>query len=59
MSFLAGDEWVDAPAGTFIRIPAGITHDFTNRTGASAMAFNFLIPGGFEASFKEWVQSDE
>ena len=28
MSFLVGDEWIDAPAGTFLRIPAGVTHDF-------------------------------
>jgi quercetin dioxygenase-like cupin family protein len=59
ISFLAGDEWVDAPAGTFIRIPVGITHDFANRTDEPATAFNVLIPGGFEASFREWVQSDE
>ena len=54
MSFLVGDEWVDAPEGTFIRIPAGVTHDFANRTDAPAMAFNLFIPGGFEASFREW-----
>ena len=23
MSFLVGDEWIDAPTGTFLRIPAG------------------------------------
>ncbi|MBA3408414.1 MAG: cupin domain-containing protein, partial [Solirubrobacterales bacterium] len=26
--FLVGDQWVEAPAGTFLRIPAGVTHDF-------------------------------
>ncbi len=55
MSFLVGEEWVDAPAGTFIRVPAGMTHDFANRTDARATAFNVFIPGGFEASFREWA----
>jgi mannose-6-phosphate isomerase-like protein (cupin superfamily) len=54
MSFLVGDDWIDAPAGTFIRIPAGVTHDFANRTAAPATAFNVFIPGGFEAPFREW-----
>ena len=51
MAFLVGDEWVDAPAGTFLRIPAGVTHDFANRTDAPATAFNVFVPGGFEAPF--------
>jgi mannose-6-phosphate isomerase-like protein (cupin superfamily) len=55
MAFLVGDKWIDAPAGTFIRIPAGVTHDFANRTDAPAMAFNVFIPGGFEASFRDWA----
>jgi mannose-6-phosphate isomerase-like protein (cupin superfamily) len=56
MSFLVGDEWLDAPAGTFLRIPAGVTHDFRNRTDAPARAYNVFIPGnGFEASFASWT----
>ena len=55
MAFLVGDEWVDAPAGTFLRIPAGMTHDFANRTEAPARAFNVFIPGGFEAPFASWA----
>jgi mannose-6-phosphate isomerase-like protein (cupin superfamily) len=55
MSFLVGDAWLDAPAGTFIRIPAGVTHDFTNRTAEPAAAFNVFIPGGFEEPFASWV----
>lgn len=58
MSFRVGDEWTDAPAGTFIRVPAGMTHDFANRTDAPATAFNVFIPGGFEASFREWSEAD-
>ncbi len=55
MAFLVGDEWVDAPAGTFLRIPAGMTHDFANRTEAPARAFNVFIPGGVEAPFASWA----
>ena len=56
MSFLVGDTWLDAAAGTFLRIPAGVTHDFENRTGEPATAFNVFIPGGFEAQFHTWVE---
>jgi mannose-6-phosphate isomerase-like protein (cupin superfamily) len=54
MTFLVGDEWVDAPAGTFLRVPAGVTHDFANHSSSRATAFNVYIPGGFEASFAGW-----
>jgi len=53
MAFLVGDEWIDAPQGSFLRIPAGVTHDFENRTDQRAGAFNVFIPGGFEAPFRE------
>jgi mannose-6-phosphate isomerase-like protein (cupin superfamily) len=57
MWFLAGEDWLEAPAGTFLRIPAGVTHDFENRGTEPATAFNVFIPGGgFEASFREWVE---
>jgi mannose-6-phosphate isomerase-like protein (cupin superfamily) len=48
MSFLVGSEWVDAPAGSFLRIPAGMTHDFENRSDSRAGVLNVFIPGGFE-----------
>jgi mannose-6-phosphate isomerase-like protein (cupin superfamily) len=48
MSFMAGSEWIDAPAGSFLRIPAGTTHDFHNRGDERAGALNVFIPGGFE-----------
>jgi quercetin dioxygenase-like cupin family protein len=54
--FLAGEDWFEAPAGTFLRIPAGVTHDFENRGGEPATAFNVFIPGGgFEADFARWA----
>ena len=47
-SILIGHEWVDLGKGSFIRIPAGVTHDFENRTDARMGLLNFFIPGGFE-----------
>lgn len=48
MSVLAGGRWIDAPAGSTIVIPAGVTHDFANRSDAPAALFNVFVPGGFE-----------
>jgi mannose-6-phosphate isomerase-like protein (cupin superfamily) len=48
MSFLVGEEWIDAPRGSFLRIPAQVTHDFENRSDARAGVLNVFIPGGFE-----------
>ncbi len=31
-----------------MRIPAGVTHDFRNRSAERAGLFNVFIPGGFE-----------
>ncbi len=59
MSFLLGDDWVEAPTGTFVRIPAGVTHDFENRSDEPASAFNVFIPGGFEAAFSEWSSASQ
>lgn len=60
MTFLVGDQYIDASAGTFLRIPAGVTHDFENRTDARAGALNVFIPGGFEdhmPAIVEWFRT--
>jgi len=48
MSFLIGDKWFDAEAGTFVLVPAGETHDFENRSSVRSGVLNFSVPGGFE-----------
>jgi mannose-6-phosphate isomerase-like protein (cupin superfamily) len=48
MAVRVGDDWIEAPRGTFIRIPAGVVHDFENRTDAAATLFNVFVPGAFE-----------
>jgi quercetin dioxygenase-like cupin family protein len=48
MSFLVETEWIEAPRGSFLRVPAGATHDFQNRSAGRAGVLNVFIPGGFE-----------
>jgi mannose-6-phosphate isomerase-like protein (cupin superfamily) len=48
MAVRVGDDWIDAKCGTFLRIPAGVVHDFENRTDHPATLFNVFIPGEFE-----------
>ncbi len=57
MHFLVGHEWVDAPAGSFILVPGGVTHDFQNRGDTRAGALNISAPGDFECrlpDIAEW-----
>lgn len=45
---LVGEEWHAVSKGAFLRIPAGVTHDFENRSDARAGLLNVFLPGGFE-----------
>ena len=57
MSVLVGDRWIDAPKGSFILAPGGVTHDFENRSSSRAGVLNFSTPGGFEQNMPaiaEW-----
>lgn len=59
MSLLVGDEWVDAPVGTFVLVPGGATHDFENRGDSPATVLNISTPGAFEAHMPgivEWFE---
>lgn len=56
VSILAGDKWIDAEKGTFIRIPAKTIHTFANRTDKKAGMLNFDIPGGFERNLPSMVK---
>lgn len=48
MTFLIGEEWKEAPKGSFVLAPGGLTHDFENRSDARAGVLNISTPGGFE-----------
>jgi mannose-6-phosphate isomerase-like protein (cupin superfamily) len=41
MSVFVGDEWHEAPAGTFVLIPGGVMHDFENRSDKRAGMIDF------------------
>jgi mannose-6-phosphate isomerase-like protein (cupin superfamily) len=56
MTILVGDHWFDAPKGSFVLIPAGITHDFENRSAAPAGVLNFSHPGDFEQHMPDIVE---
>ncbi len=56
MSFLVEDTWVDAPQGSFVLVPGGMTHDFKNATDDRATALNIGSPGGFEMQMPRIVE---
>ena len=61
ITFIVGDQRIDALAGSFLRVPAGVTHDFENNTARPAGVFNVFIPGGFEArmpAMVEWYRAE-
>lgn len=58
MSILVGERWVEAPRGSFVLIPGGVTHDFENRSSSRAGVLNFS-PGPFEQempAIAEWFE---
>jgi len=60
-SILAGEDWLDAPKGSFIRIPATVMHDFRNRTAERVCLLNVFIPGGFEQNMPaivDWFKNN-
>src|SRR3954470_3162681 len=57
MHFRTGEDWFEAPAGSFVLVPGGVTHTFENRGDTRAGALNISAPGDFEprmASIAEW-----
>ena len=60
--FLLGDTWTACPAGTFLRIPAGVMHDFRNAGPAPARLFSMFMGDGFERNMPgivEWFAARE
>jgi len=56
MSLRVGEEWLEAPAGSFVLVPGGVTHDFENRGDVRSGVLNFF-PGVFEpamAGIADW-----
>ena len=44
----AGEETHELPAGTFVCVPPGTVHTFSNRSEQPVKFLNFNTPGGFE-----------
>lgn len=55
MSFLIGEEWKEAPKGSFVLAPGGVIHDFENRGAVRAGVLNISAPGNFEQHMPEIV----
>jgi mannose-6-phosphate isomerase-like protein (cupin superfamily) len=51
MSVMVADKWIDAPVGSLVLIPGGVTHDFENRGDQRAGLLNFCS-GEFEPEMK-------
>jgi quercetin dioxygenase-like cupin family protein len=51
--FTIGGETVAAPAGTFIHVPAGVSHGFRAVGPTPAKMVDYHTPGGFEKFFEE------
>src|SRR5262249_9470369 len=56
MSFLVDGNWLDAPKGSFVLVPANCTHDFENRSDARAGLLNLSVPGNFEQHMPDIVR---
>jgi quercetin dioxygenase-like cupin family protein len=56
MSVLVGADWIDASTGSFVLVPANMTHDFENRGSERAGVLNVSTPGDFEPRMPEIAQ---
>jgi|SRR5690606_1846905 len=60
VSFLLGEQRIDAPKGSFVLAPGGTVHDFENRTSERAGFLNISAPGNFEEhmpGIAEWFRN--
>lgn len=55
----AGDETVEAPAGTFACFPPGTVHTFANRTDRPARFLNLSTPGGWERYMRDLAAASQ
>lgn len=53
LTFRAGEQTIEAEAGSFVFIPPGVVHTFSNRSDATARCVNAYVPGGIEGFFIE------
>jgi mannose-6-phosphate isomerase-like protein (cupin superfamily) len=51
------DEEVDAEAGTFVCVPPGVAHTFSNPSPTAVRVLNFNTPSGFEHYMRELAEA--
>ena len=52
-----GDETVEAGPGTFVCVPPGVVHTFSNRGDAPARFLNFNTPAGWEDYMRDLARA--
>ena len=52
MTYMVGEDVVQAEAGTVVRVPAGAHHAWINRSGIPVRSLAIFLPGGVEALFR-------
>jgi mannose-6-phosphate isomerase-like protein (cupin superfamily) len=53
LAMRVGHEELEAPAGTFVCVPPGVVHTFSNPGPARVRFLNFNTPGGWERYMRE------
>jgi mannose-6-phosphate isomerase-like protein (cupin superfamily) len=53
VTFHLDGESMAAPAGSFVAVPPGVTHTFSNPGAEPARLLNIMVPGGLEQYLKE------
>lgn len=53
LTMLVDDETREIGAGTFVCVPPGVTHTFSNRSDQPVRFLNFNTPGGWENYMRE------
>jgi mannose-6-phosphate isomerase-like protein (cupin superfamily) len=53
LTFTVGEKSIEAEAGSFLFIPPGVVHSFSNPSDTPARCVNAYVPGGIEGFFVE------
>jgi uncharacterized cupin superfamily protein len=59
LSVLAGTDWHELPAGSFVAVPPGNIHTFANNSDGPVRFLNLSTPGGFEEYMRELFEASQ
>lgn len=57
VTFMLDGESIAAPAGSFVDVPPGVSHAFSNPGSEPARMLNLMVPGGLEQYLKEAAEA--